>query len=160
MSSDRQTEFQDPLQNYDPPEFTDELERALAEEPVGTIHCSPFAQISPDAPALEAIAKLQELGVGCLLVTEGKRLVGLFTERDVLNRVAENFRKASSLPVRELMTESSISVDESDPAGAALCVMAAFGYRHVPVLDSNRQVVGVVSPQRMLEFLLKYLTVN
>jgi CBS domain-containing protein len=88
---------------------------------------------------------------------EGPRLVGLFSERDVLNKVAENFERTSTLPVSELMTKKIMSVEDSDPAGAALCLMAAFGYRHAPVLGSKGEVVGIVSPQRMLEFLQRFL---
>ncbi len=153
-------EFEDPLENYDAPVYSDSLERALAEEQVGTIHCSPFARIAPQASVHQAIEKMRALKVGCLLVMEGRRLVGLFTERDVLNKVAENYRKTSLLPISALMTRNVITVDENDPTGAALCVMAGFGYRHVPVLDFEGDVVGVVSPQRMVDFLMNYLTID
>jgi predicted transcriptional regulator len=157
MKTENLDNFQDPLENYEPPVFHDNLERALAEEPVSSIQCAPYGSIAPDASVRDAVAKLAELGIGCLIVMEGPKMVGLFSERDVLNKVAENFERTSTLPVSEVMTKKIMSIEDSDPAGAALCLMAAFGYRHAPVLGAKGDVVGIVSPQRMLEFLQRYL---
>lgn len=157
MKTEHLDNYQDPLENYEPPVFHDNLERALAEEPVSSIQCAPYASIAPDASVGDAVAKLGQMGIGCLIVMEGPRMVGLFSERDVLNKVAENFERTCKLPVSDLMTKKIMSIEDSDPAGAALCLMAAFGYRHAPVLGPKGEVVGIVSPQRMLEFLQRHL---
>ena len=81
-------EFQDPLENYDPPKYDDPLEQALAEESVAAIQSSPYASVSPDTPVHEAVAQLAGLSVACLLVEEQGKLVGLLTERDVLDKIA------------------------------------------------------------------------
>ena len=60
-------------------------------------------------------------------------------------------------PVGELMTTNPIYAYESDSAAAALSIMAVSGVRHVPVTNIERKVVGIISPQRVTEFLRKHM---
>ena len=149
-------DFQDPLENYDPREFDDPLEQALVEQETGTIRHEPYTTIAPDTPVHEAIEKLAGLHIACLLVAENDRLLGVFSERDVLSRVAFEYDDIKDQPVRDFMTADTIYVYETDSAVAALSVMALCGYRHVPVLDLNDNLVGIVSPQRVTEFLQRH----
>lgn len=146
-------DFEDPLQNYEPKTYCDALEEALAEQPVAAIQSQPVASISPTATVAEAVAKLAGLKVACLLVSEGGKLVGVFSDRDALNRVALEYDQVRDQPVSSVMTDNPIYVYDTDSAAAALCVMAVAGYRHVPVVDADQRIVGVVSPQRVTEFL-------
>ena len=154
MSSESEQEFQDPLENYEPPVYDDPLEEALMEEPVSAIHTQPFASVSPDTPVEVAIKQLVGQDIACLMVTENDKLVGIFSDRDVLDRVSLRYDEVKKSPVRDVMTPKPVHVHESDSAAAALCVMAARGYRHVPVLDADEKVVGIVSPHRVTEFLI------
>lgn len=146
-------EFQDPLSNYEPRTYGDALQEALAEETVAAIQSRPYAEIAPDRTVYSALQVLSGLKVASLLVVENRRLVGVFTERDALERVATRFAEVQRLPVREVMTTNPIVVYETDPAGAALSAIAVAGYRHVPVLGVNEDVVGVISPRRVLAFI-------
>jgi len=148
-------EFEDPLNNYEPREYSDAIRQALAEETVAAIRSRPYAEISPDNSVYGALQALAGLKVASLLVVENGRLVGVFTERDVLERVALRFREIKQLTVREVMTSEPVVVYDTDPAGAALSAIAVAGYRHVPVVDVRNGVVGVVSPRRVFEFLLQ-----
>lgn len=149
-------EFQDPLENYEPREYSDPLEEALVEEEIGTIKHVPFATIPPTMPIHEAVEKLADLHVACLLVAENDKLLGLFSDRDVLSKVAFEFDTIKDKPVSEVMTEKPIYVYENDSAVAALSVMAMCGYRHVPVMDLNDNLVGIISPQRVTDFLQEH----
>jgi CBS domain-containing protein len=146
-------EFEDPLSNYEPTVYAGVLEEALAEETVAAIQTKPYAEISPDKSVYGALQALAGLKVASLLVVERGRLVGVFTERDALERVAARYQEVKSMPVREVMTTDPVVVYETDPAGTALSAIAVAGYRHVPVLDIAERVVGVVSPRRMMLFL-------
>jgi len=149
-------EFQDPLENYEPPVYSDKVEEALAEETVAAIQSQPFTTISPDAPIHSAVQVLAGLEIACLLVAEGEQLVGVFSERDVLDRVADRWEDLKDRPVREVMSGDPVFAYDTDSAAAALCVMAASGLRHVPVLDANEKIVGIVSPQRITAFLQQH----
>jgi CBS domain-containing protein len=150
----RLDEFEDPLENYEPRKYKSALAEALAEETVAAIRSKPYAEITPDKSVYGALQALAGLKVASLLVVEEGTLVGVFTERDVLERVAARYRDVQHLPVRDVMTSDPVVVYETDPAGAALSAIAVAGYRHVPVLDLNERVVGVISPRRVFEFLV------
>lgn len=146
-------EFEDPLENYEPKTYKDLLEEALAEETVAAIRSKPYAEISPDKTVYGALQALAGLKVASLLVVEDDVLVGVFTERDALERVAARYHEVKHLPVRDVMTSNPVVVYDTDPAGAALSAIAVAGYRHVPVLDIEERVVGVISPHRVFEFI-------
>ena len=148
-------EFQDPLENYEPKEYDDPMEQALVEEEIGTIRHEPFTTISQDMPVHEAVNKLAGLHIACLLVEDKGRLVGVFSDRDVLSKVAFEFEDVKERPVRDVMTSDPIYVIETDSAVSALSVMALCGYRHVPVVDLNDNLVGIISPQRVTDFLMR-----
>ena len=150
-------EFRDPLENYDPKIYADPLEKALAEESVAAIQHRPVATVAPDTPISEAVRELANLHVACLLVEQNGRLVGVFSDRDVLDNVALEYEQVKDKPVSDLMTTDPVFVYESDSSAAALSVMAVSGFRHVPVTDLSQKVIGIVSPQRVTAFLRKYL---
>ena len=142
----------DPLSNFDPKTYQDALEESLSENTVAEIRHSPHTTIRPHQTVAEAIQLLAAQHVSCLLVEQEGKLMGVFSDRDALNKAAlepENMQR----PVREVMNANPTYVYDQDPVAAALCVMAVAGYRHVPVLDLNEKVVGIVSPQRVTEFL-------
>jgi predicted transcriptional regulator len=147
--------FQDPLQNYEPKTYDDPLEEAIAEGHVSQIQHVPHATIDVHASTAAAIQKLASQHVACLLVEEKGKLVGVFSDRDVLTKVALEEGQLER-PVSEVMTADPVYVYETDPIASALCVMAVSGYRHVPIVNVQERIVGIVSPQRVTAFLSKY----
>jgi CBS domain-containing protein len=150
-------EYQDPLENYEPKTYKDPLEQSLAEETVEAIEAQPFVSASPDAPVSDVIGKLVDLNVACVLIEEQGKLIGVFSERDALNKVALEYEDVKNRPVRDFMSPNPIYVYESDSSSAALSVMAATGYRHVPVVNLDEKLVGIVSPNRVADFLTSHL---
>lgn len=147
------THLEDPLSNFEPVEYASELERAFAEDCVAEIESKPYLQISPYAPVSEAVEMLHETGLSCLLVVEGDRLVGIFTERDVLEKIVEQYTRHSSAPVMNFMTTDPTIIFDTDPSAAAAAAIAVAGHRHVPVLDMDEKIQGVVSPRRVFSFI-------
>jgi CBS domain-containing protein len=136
----------------------DPLETALATEPVSAIQHEPFITVAPDMPIHRVLQLLVVRDISCVLVADGLSLVGLFTQRDVLDKVAIEYEAVKDRPVSEIMTKNPIVVYDTDSSAKALCVMATGGYRHVPVLDENENIVGVVSPQRVAAFLERHFS--
>jgi CBS domain-containing protein len=102
----------------------------------------------------EVIEKLQKRNVGCVLVTgHGEELVGIFSERDVLYRVAGLIDQAESIPVESLMTPRPSTLRPSNPISHALHLMAVHGFRHIPLVDDDGRPVGVVSLRDIVEFM-------
>lgn len=152
-SLDSEDVFEDPLSNYDPPQFASAVEAALAESTVDTMQSRPYAEINSTTPVRLAIHALHGLKVSCLLVVENEKLVGIFTERDVLERVAEQYQNLAHRPISEVMTTNPMVVYAHNPAGTALAAIAAAGYRHVPVVEADGKVAGIVSPRRVFSYL-------
>ena len=150
-------EFLDPLSDYEPKQYRNPLEEALAEESVAAIQSAPVTTIKPDLPVHAAVKILAGLQVACLLVEQEGRLVGVFSDRDVLDRVALEYEQVKNKPVGEFMKTEPVVVYETDSAAAALSVMAVCGYRHVPVVNLTGGVVGIISPQRVTEFLRRHV---
>lgn len=151
-------EFRDPLKNYEPPEYADELERSLTEDTVEAVmQTRPFRTIDPQTPIEQAMRLMVDLDVACLLVTEHDRLVGIFSERDVLAKVADDFETMRSRPVGEVMTPKPVAVYQTDSPAKALNVMVTGGFRHVPILDVDDKLVGILGPRRVTAYVQKYL---
>ena len=64
-----------------------------------------------------------------------------------------DYENVKTRPVSEVMTKEPVYVQESDSAAATLTVVAVSGYRHVPVVDAEEKIVGIVSPRRIAEYL-------
>lgn len=150
-------DFQDLLENYEPKTYDDPIEQALADESVAAIQHEPFATISSDTRVSTAVHKLAGFHIACLLVEEEGKLVGVFSDRDVLDKVALEYEALKDHPVSEVMTTNPVYVYETDPSAAALSVMAVSGYRHVPILDLDDHLSGIASPQRVAAFLHRFV---
>lgn len=150
------SDFLDPLEVYDSKPYDDPLQQALADEPVAAIKSTPYASVPPTTTVGEAIRQLASLHVACLLVEKDGQLVGVFSDRDVLDKVALNYNKIKDHPLSEVMSREPIFVYETDSSAAVLAVMAVSGYRHVPILNADKKIVGIASPQRVTEFLQRY----
>lgn len=149
-------EFADPLENYDPPAYEDPLEEALDTRSMSELQAQPCETINSSKTVAEAVQQLANLQHASLLVEEDGKLVGVFTDRDLLDRVALEYDECKDQPVSTVMRTDPVYVDETDSPAAALAVMAISGYRHVPVLSGDGTIVGIVSPRRITEFLLEH----
>lgn len=146
-------EFQDPLENYDPVDYDDPLEEALATQPVSAMQATPYASIAPDTSIRDAVRQLAGMHVACLLVEDDQKLLGVFTDRNVLDQVALEYDQLKHQPVSEVMTTNPVFVYETDSSAAVFTVMAVHGFRHVPVLTNDRKIAGIASPHRISSFL-------
>ena len=99
--------------------------------------------VKPDESVGLAIARMLEEGVGSVAVCEGSRLVGIFTERDVMRAVASEF-DAEHHQVGAFMTSDPTTIGPEADIHEGLSSMFAFGFRHMPVVEGG-QVVGMVS---------------
>jgi len=152
------SEFRDPLKNYDGPEYADELERTLAESAIEEMRYQPVTTLPSDTTVEQTMLAMAEQDVGSAVIVDAEgRLAGIFSERDVLNRVAGRFEQIKDEPVSTVMTRSVMSAYTADSPGKAMNLMAIGGFRHVPILDVDDKVVGVLGPRRVSEYLQAHL---
>lgn len=156
MSGDL-NEFEDPLEDYSPPDFDDPVEEAIHNTHVADIQTQPHLCVAPDTSVREAMSLMAGHQIACVLVEENEQLVGVFADRDVLDKVALEYDSVIDGPVNAVMSTDPVSVLEADPVAKVLSVMALSGYRHVPVVSPAGKTVGIVSPHRVGDFLQDYL---
>ncbi len=93
-----------------------------------------------------------ERGTGCILVVEEKKLVGIVTERDLMQKVIGRNLNSDQIIVDEIMTESPDSLMIDDPIAFALNIMHFDKCRHVPLVDENQVPVGIVSSKDIVAY--------
>ena len=101
--------------------------------------------ISPSATVLEASLLMNEHRVGALLVLQHGRLVGMFTERDVLRRVVAERRDAAEVRVREVMTAEVVTCELETDLDEARHLFMQRRIRHLPVVGDDERVSGMIS---------------
>lgn len=110
---------------------------------VGEVMSREVLAIEPSATVAEAATVMGSRRIGSVLVMQDGRLVGIFTERDVLRAVVSEF-DMGGVRVETAMTRDPRTVAPDTPAAEALDLMVEGGFRHLPVAEDDR-VVGVVS---------------
>lgn len=91
-----------------------------------------------------------ERRVGSVVVVDAKKVVGIFTERDVLKKLALSGRDPAKVPVDELMTAPVKTATPETTPGDALGTMLEYHFRHLPVVDSAGRLRGVLSIRSLL----------
>ena len=100
--------------------------------------------VAPDSNVADAARRMAERSVGAVLVLDGTRLLGIFTERDVLKVVAAGLEAAGAMPVSALMTRYPETIESTETTEHAASLMVHGGFRHLPVVDGGT-LVGIVS---------------
>ena len=104
---------------------------------------------SPDSTVRQVAKLMAKKKVGAVMVVEDARLIGIFTERDVVFRVIARDLDTNTTRVAEVMTTAPKTIDPRKTFGCALLIMHENGFRHMPVLD-NGKLIGVVSARDAL----------
>lgn len=110
---------------------------------VADLMTSGILTVTASTTVAEAATMMGERRVGSALVMEDDRLLGIFTERDIVRALGQDFG-AAERPVSEWMTSQPTTVRPETPAGEALRTMLDGGFRHLPVSEGDR-VLGIVS---------------
>jgi CBS domain-containing protein len=101
--------------------------------------------VAADASVMQATVLMNDHAIGAVLVLEGRRLVGIFTERDVLRRVVVESRSPGFTKVRDVMTTDLVCCTPGTPVEEVADLMRRRRIRHLPVLDADDQVLGIIS---------------
>jgi CBS domain-containing protein len=134
-----------------------EIRGAILTESIEALNPKTAVSVRATTPVLEAVRVMNQRKVGCVCVTEpdrgGERLVGIFTERDVLTKAVVQKLDTTKVTVGELMTRDPETLTRRDKIAFALNKMHVGGYRHIPLLDGSK-LSGVISIKDIAEFVV------
>lgn len=115
----------------------------------------PALTIGPRATIREAVATMQTGRSGCLCVVEDDRLVGIFTERDLLKRVIGAGVDFGAM-ISTVMSSNPATTTADETIGTVVQGMRDRGYRHLPVVDKRGRVQGRLSVREIVHYMVEY----
>jgi len=107
---------------------------------------TPNPECVSERDSIRDVARImKEQDTGVVPVVDGKRIIGLITDRDIVVRGIAEGRDVSSVKVNEIMTKSVRSVKEDTPLNEVLDLMGSAEIRRVPVVNGDNELIGIVS---------------
>ena len=117
------------------------------------------AVVNPENTAADAINVMIKHRVGAVAVVDSEnRVAGIFTERDVLKKLALSGKDPHTLPVKDLMTTPVELATLDTSPGEALAEMVTCHFRHLPVVDNSGRLLGLLSIRNLLQWRVDELT--
>ncbi len=150
----------DEAQQMDEKEFEGEkeMEEAISvEEPIDVLTLQKMIVVPKGTTIQEVVEKFQAEGVACVLIGDDS-LDGIFTERDVIMKLAGKGLDYHNEIVDDYMTPAPESLEGGDSIAFALNRMTEGGYRHIPVVDAKGKPVGLVGVLDIVRHLAEYFS--
>lgn len=120
----------------------------------GSVHC-----VGPDEPVLACVRKMTAERIGAVVVTDRDQVVGIFTERDALNKVLAAGRDPRQTTVSEVMTRDPLCVPPSTSVAAAMELVTKRRFRHLPIVEDGK-VLAMVSSGDLTSWLVNDESAN
>lgn len=129
------------------------VERSLLKDRVAILNPKTPCVVSPSTPVAQVLKLLVDRAIGCVLVVEGGRLVGIFSERDALLKINVRVQELAAAPISQFMTPQPQTLTSGAKIAFAVQRMDLGGYRHVPIVGENGRATGVISVRDILRYL-------
>lgn len=100
--------------------------------------------VTPETSVYEALDLMARTDISAVLVLEGERLVGIFTERDYARKVALRGRNSKDTRIRDVMTQNLLTVSPTQDVDDVMAIMTENRFRHLPVVERG-QLIGIVT---------------
>ena len=159
MPVDPRDELGDETYFEQPKARIESFDADLLQETVVSLPVRPPLIFSVSNTVTEAMRAMQREHRGCVVVTDDgtgtSKLVGIFTERDVLLRIVDRGKNPATLPLSEVMTPDPEVLSVHSTVASALNKMSVGGFRHVPIVDDEHRPALVVSVRDVVEFLVE-----
>lgn len=137
-----------------------EVERGLMQDRVSTVQSQPPVMVSPMTTVGQVLQLMVDRKVGCVVVSEAGRPIGMFSERDALRKLNVNVAALRSKPVSEFMTPNPQTVLANAKIAFAVQRMDLGSYRHLPIIDEDGKVTAVISARDIINYLTARMSVS
>jgi CBS domain-containing protein len=159
--SDDCVECQASLTSLSLPQAVTALEKGLLKDRIEILQPRPPIAVSPETTVGDVLRQMIAQRLGCaVVVDDDRRLLGIFTERDALMRLNVDAARHASKPISSVMTANPATLRTRDKIAYALHRMDLGGYRHVPIVDDDERLVGVISIRGILAYLTERQLTN
>jgi CBS domain-containing protein len=108
--------------------------------------------VAPNTPVGQVLKKMVDERIGCVMIVDGGRLAGIFSERDALMKLNTDAARFMERPISQFMTPDPVTLETNDKIAFALHKMNVGGYRHIPILFGGK-LAGVISIRDILRYL-------
>ncbi len=134
----------------DPPTV---VEQSLLADRVQVLDPQTPVVVAADTPVRDVLRAMVDGGTGCVVVADGNRPVGIFSERDALMRVNTEASTLGDRPVSAFMTAPPETLEPDAKVVFAVQRMDVGGFRHIPIVDEDGELAGIVSVRDILRYL-------
>ncbi|MGH9867472.1 MAG: CBS domain-containing protein [Candidatus Polarisedimenticolia bacterium] len=131
------------------------IEEILRRDSIRSMRIQPVAMTPSSARLHDVVAAMQKQRVAAVVVSDNDRVVGIFTERDLLNRIV-GLALNEHLTIGDVMTPEPRTLSPDDRIADAIRLMTERGYRHVPLVDDKGKGVGLISARDVVEFVARH----
>jgi CBS domain-containing protein len=145
------------LSSFHPPQPASEVERCLVKDRLHKLEPRTPIVVEPSMPVRQVLKMMVDYKIGCVLIVKDNRAVGIFTERDALLKLNEKAVELGGRPISEFMTANPQTLDTKAKIAFAVQRMDLGGFRHVPVVDEDGRVSGVISVRDILRYLTEII---
>jgi CBS domain-containing protein len=125
---------------------------SLADASVGSIMTREVKTVTTTTPVVESIRKMKDSNIGSIVIIEDTRPVGIFTERDLVKKIAEKL-DTLGLPMAQVMSKPLVTISPTATVWDALILMAGHNIRRLPVLE-GKKLVGIVTERDVFRLIL------
>jgi CBS domain-containing protein len=140
------------LAGLDLPEALGGFSGRLMTDQIGDVDLTPPITATADETVEAVIRRMREARHGCAQILEGERLIGVFSERDVLSRVVQPGLDPAATPIGEVMTLRPTVLSGTDPPAHAIHRMVSQGFRHLPIMREGN-LAGSISVRNILRYI-------
>jgi len=131
-----------------------DFQHSLESEGVGSAYPDQPLAASADDSVGSVMQLLRAQRTGAILICEGTKLIGIFTERDALKQMAAG--ADLKRPVREIMSSDPVTIPSTATVGQAIRTMAEGGFRHLPIVDGQNEPKGVLAVHGIVHYLVDH----
>jgi CBS domain-containing protein len=107
-------------------------------------------EINSEATVLDTVKIMAEAEIGAIAIKSGRKIVGIFTERDLMRRVVARDKDPARTLIKDVMTTSIETVVDSTSVAKAVSLMRARRIRHLVVVDANGDYMGMLAQRHLL----------
>lgn len=155
--SDDCQECGQPLNDAEMQAPASEVEQNLLADHINVLKLKQPCVVSPNATVGDVIQQMADNRIGCVMVVEDDKPVGIFSERDALLKLNADAANHVDRPISDFMTENPQTLEHSAKIVFAVQRMDVGGYRHVPIVSDNGQLEGIISVRTILNYLTEQL---